>query len=152
VTAPASTGRALAELPACDGQGRPFGRGLASAAARLQLAARAEIHEALASRKLAGRRRAFPAPRATQLARAFGLLAAGGPFIADGQRIEDRSELLYVSSDVDRAIRKLRMALADLPEPAAQHIRCALAFAAGALAIREAASPIENHPRKRAAT
>ncbi len=133
------------ELPTCDDQGRPFGRGLASAAARLQLAARAEIQEARESRKVPGARAAFSAYRAKQLARAFNSLGPGGPFIADGQRIEDRSELLFVTSDVGRATRKLRTALADLPEPAAQHVRCALAFAAGRRPRHDAHAEAKRH-------
>lgn len=94
-----------------------------------------------------GARAAFSAYRAKQLARAFNSLGPGGPFIADGQRIEDRPELLFVTSGVERVSRKLRTALTDLPEPAAQHVRCALAFAEGALAIREAASSPRSHRR-----
>jgi hypothetical protein len=142
-----------------DEQGRPLGAGPASMAARLQYAARGEIRQALNARvtrrsrtgDTRGQRVAYPARRADQLAAAFNLLAPAGPYVdVDGRRVEDPSTLLFTTCGNRAAIRKLQSAAADLPEPAAGHARCALAFALGAQAIREVAGSLTDNRRSAA--
>jgi hypothetical protein len=145
-------------LPDRDEQGRPLGTGPASMAARLQYAARNEIRQALDARvtrrsrsgDTRGQRVAYPGRRADQLTSAFNLLATAGPYIVDGRRVEDRSELLFMTCGNKAAIQKLQRAAADLPEPAAGHARCALAFALGAQAIREVAGSLTDNQRSAA--